>query len=139
MNLIVTQRMAALAALLALALMPACGLRSTNSSTETLTVYQDAPNMKLLDLGEPGNSPGDVFHFFAPLHSSPGGPVTGEVFGSKTLVKLATEANPNLEQRATLLSFTLAIGMFKLSLWALPITRRLPVNLMQTRRARARY
>jgi len=106
MNLIVTQRMAALAALLALALMPACGLRSTNSSTETLTVYQDAPNMKLLDLGEPGNSPGDVFHFFAPLHSSPGGPVTGEVFGSKTLVKLATEANPNLEQRATLLSFT---------------------------------
>ena len=51
MNLIVTQRMAALAALLALALMPACGLRSTNSSTEPLTVYQDAPNMKLLDLG----------------------------------------------------------------------------------------
>ena len=106
MNLIVTQRMAALAALLALALMPACGLPSTNSSTETLTVYQDAPNMKLLDLGEPGNSPGDVYHFFAPLYSSPGGPVTGEVFGSKTLVKLATEANPNLEQRATLLSFT---------------------------------
>src|SRR5436305_5840866 len=106
MNLIVTQRMTGLAALLASILMAACGLRSTNSSTETLTVYQDAPNMKLLDLGEPGNSPGDVFHFFAPLHSSPGGPVTGEVFGSKTLVKLATEANPNLEQRATLLSFT---------------------------------
>jgi hypothetical protein len=106
MNLIVTQRMAALAALLALALMPACGLRSTNSSTETLTVYQDAPKMKVLDLGEPGNSPGDVYHFFAPLHSSPGGPVIGEVFGSKTLVKLATEANPDLEQRATLLSFT---------------------------------
>jgi hypothetical protein len=32
--------------------------------------------------------------------------VIGEVFGSKTLMKLATDANPNLEQRATLLSFT---------------------------------
>src|SRR6266446_6078663 len=106
MNLIVTQRMAAVAALLASILIAACGLRSTNSSTETLTIYQDAPKMKLLDLGEPGNSPGDVYHFFAPLHSSPGGPVIGEVFGSKTLVKLATDANPNLEQRATLLSFT---------------------------------
>src|SRR6266446_2942868 len=108
MNLIVTQRTAALAALLASTLMAACGLRSTNSSTETLTVYQDAPKMKLLDLGEPGNSPGDVYHFFAPLHSSPGGPVIGEVFGSKTLVKLATDANPDLEKRATLLFFTFA-------------------------------
>ena len=63
MNLIVTQRMAALAALLALALMPACGLRSTNSSTETLTVYQDAPNMKLLDLGA-GEQPGRRVSFF---------------------------------------------------------------------------
>src|SRR5438067_6034683 len=106
MKLIVTPRMKALAALLASILIAACGLRSTNPSTETLTVYQDAPKMKLLDLGEPGNSPGDVYHFFAPLHSSPGGPVIGEVFGSKTLVKLATDANPNLEQRATLLSFT---------------------------------
>ena len=139
MNLIVTQRMAALAALLALALMPACGLRSTNSSTETLTVYQDAPNMKLLDLGEPGNSPGDVYHFFAPLHSSPGGPVIGEVFGSKTLVKLATDANPNLERRATLLSLPSVIVRIKLSLWALPITRRRPGNLMQTSRAHVRY
>ena len=106
MKLIVTPRMKALAALLASILIAACGLRSTNTFTETLTVYQDAPKMKLLDLGEPGNSPGDVYHFFAPLHSSPGGPVIGEVFGSKTLVKLATDANPNLEQRATLLSFT---------------------------------
>src|SRR5436309_15277003 len=106
MKPIVTPRMKALAALLASILIAACGLRSTNPSTETLTVYQDAPKMKLLDLGEPGNSPGDVYHFFAPLHSSPGGPVIGEVFGSKTLVKLATDANPNLEQRATLLSFT---------------------------------
>jgi hypothetical protein len=106
MNLIVSRRMIGiLSALLTSTLMPACGLRSPNSSTETLTLYQDAPKMKLLDLGEPGNSPGDVYHFFAPLHSSPSGPVIGEVFGSKTLVKLATDANPNLEQRATLLSF----------------------------------
>jgi len=106
MNLIFSRRMVGtLAALLISSLMSACGLHSTNSS-QTLTIYQDAPKMKLLDLGEPGNSPGDVYHFFAPLHSSPGGPVIGEVFGSKTLVKLATDANPTFEQRATLLSFT---------------------------------
>ncbi len=62
--------------------------------------------MNQLDLGSPGNSPGDAYYFSAPLHSSPGGPVTGEVFGSKTLVKPATGPNPNLEQRATLLIFT---------------------------------
>ena len=106
MNLIVTQRMITFAALLTSTLMAACGLRSTNSSTETLTVYEDAPKMKLLDLGEPGNSPGDVYHFFAPLHSTPGGPVIGEVLGSKTLYKVATDANPNAEKRATLLFFT---------------------------------
>src|SRR6266513_1648387 len=104
--MIVTRRMMALAALLASTLMAACGLRSTNPSGETLTVYQDAPTLNLLDLGPPGRSPGDVHHFFAPLHSSPGGPVTGAVFGSKTLVKLATDANPNLEQRTTFLAFT---------------------------------
>src|SRR5438034_5636950 len=104
--MMVTRRMMALAALLASTLMAACDLHSTNPSSETLTVYQDAPTLSLLDLGPPGRSPGDVHHFFAPLHSSPGGPVTGEVFGTKTLVKLATDANPNLEQRTTLLSFT---------------------------------
>jgi len=67
---------------------------------------KDAPTLTHLDLGPPGNSPGDVYHFFAPLHSSPGGPVTGEVFGSKTLFKVATDANPNFEKRATLLFFT---------------------------------
>jgi hypothetical protein len=108
MNLIFSRRMIVLAALLASTLIAGCGLRSTNPSTETLTVYQDGPKMKLLDLGEPGNSPGDVYHFFAPLHSSPGGPVIGEVFGSKTLVKLATDADPDLEKRATLLFFTFA-------------------------------
>jgi hypothetical protein len=46
--------------------------------------------------------------FFGPLHSTPGGPVTGEVFGSKTLIKMATDANPNLETRATVLFFTFA-------------------------------
>jgi hypothetical protein len=99
-------RMTAFCALVASTLMTACDLRSTNPSSETLTVYQDAPTLNLLDHGPPGSSPGDVYQFFAPLHSSPGGPVAGEVFGTKTLVKLATDANPNLEQRTTLLSFT---------------------------------
>ena len=100
--------MMALAALLASTLMTACGLRCTNPSTETFTVYEDKPTLKLLDLGPPGNSPGDVYHFFAPLHSRPAGPVTGEVFGSKTLIKMATDANPNLETRATVLLFSFA-------------------------------
>ena len=43
--------------------------------------------MTLLDLGPPGNSLGDVYHFSAALHSERGGPVTGENVGSKTLVK----------------------------------------------------
>jgi len=106
MNLIIMRRIIGLAAVLVSTLMGACGLRSTTSSTETLTVYEDKPTLKLLDLGPPGNSPGDVYHFFAALHSTPGGPVTGEVFGSKTLIKMATEANPNLETRATVLFFT---------------------------------
>jgi hypothetical protein len=98
------------AALSASALIAACGAHSTNPSNETFTVYQDAPKMSLLDLGAPGNSLGDVYHFSAPLHSERGGPVTGEVIGSKTLVKVATDANPNLERRATLLFFTFADG-----------------------------
>jgi hypothetical protein len=96
--------MMAVTALIVSALLAACGLRCTSPSSETFTVYQDAPKMSPLDLGAPGNSPGDVYYFSAPLHSSPGGPVIGEVFGSKTLVK-PTTANPNLEQRATLLIF----------------------------------
>src|SRR6266566_3140528 len=108
MNLIIMWRIIGLAAVLGSTLMVACGLHSTTAPTETFTVYEDAPTLKLLDLGPPGNSPGDVYHFFAPLRSKPGGPVTGEVFGSKTLVKLATDANPELEKRATLLFFTFA-------------------------------
>ena len=34
--------------------------------------------------------------------------MTGEVIGSKTLVKVATDADSNLERRATLLFFTFA-------------------------------
>src|SRR5262245_38915907 len=110
MNLIAQRIMLAAAALSASALITACGAHSTNASTETFTVYEDAPKMSLLDLGAPGNSLGDVYHFSAPLHSERGGPVTGELIGSKTLVKVATEANPNLERRATLMFFTFADG-----------------------------
>jgi hypothetical protein len=64
--------------------------------------------MSLLDLGAPGNSLGDVYHFSAPLRSERGGPVTGELIGSKTLVKMPSDAGPNLERRATLMFFTFA-------------------------------
>jgi hypothetical protein len=84
--MIIARRMMAVTALIVSALLAACGLRCTSPSSETFTVYQDAPKMSPLDLGAPGNSPGDVYYFSAPLHSSPGGPVIGEVFGSKTLV-----------------------------------------------------
>jgi len=110
MNLIFQRIVTGLAALFVSVLITACGAHSTNQSTETFTVYEDAPKMSLLDLGAPGNSLGDVYHFFAPLHSQRGGPVTGEVIGSKTLVKVATDANPNLERRATLMFFTFAAG-----------------------------
>ncbi len=56
MNPIVIRRMMTLAALLASILMAACGLGSANSSSETLTVYEDAPTLTHLDLGPPGNS-----------------------------------------------------------------------------------
>jgi hypothetical protein len=110
MNLNFRQLMTAAAALSLLASIAACGAHSTSPSTETLTIYQDAPKMSLLDLGAPGNSLGDVYHFSAALHSERGGPVTGEVIGSKTLVKLPTDANPNQERRATLMFFTFAEG-----------------------------
>ena len=110
MNLIVTSRFAAMAALLASTLLTACGLRCTSPSTETFTVYEDAPKMSLLDLGQPGNSPGDVYHFSATLRSSAGGQIMGEVFGSKTLIKLATDADSDVEKRGTLLFFTFGGG-----------------------------
>jgi hypothetical protein len=110
MNLIVRGIMTAAAALSASALIVACGAHSTNPPNESFTVYEDAPKMSLLDVGQPGNSPGDVYYFSAPLRSSAGGQITGEVFGSKTLIKLASEANPNVEKRGTLLFFTFGAG-----------------------------
>src|SRR6516162_9701062 len=82
MKLITQRIMMAAAALSLLALIAGCGARFTNPSTETFTVYQDAPKMSLLDLGAPGN----------------------------TLVKMPSDANPNLERRATLMFFTFANG-----------------------------
>ena len=110
MNLTTQRIILAAATMSASVLIIACGAHSNNSSTETFTIYQDAPKMSLLDLGAPGNSLGDVYHFSAALHSERGGPVTGEVVGSKTLVKLPTDANPNMERRATLMFFTFAEG-----------------------------
>ena len=110
MNLIGQRIILGAAAIATSVLIAACGAHSNNPSTETLTIYQDAPKMSLLDLGAPGNSLGDVYHFSAALHSERGGPVTGEVIGSKTLVKMPSDANPNLERRATLMFFTFADG-----------------------------
>jgi hypothetical protein len=110
MNPIFQRTVTGLAVLFASVFIAGCGTHSGNQSTETFTVYEDAPKMSLLDLGAPGNSLGDVYHFSAPLHSERGGPITGEVIGSKTLVKLPTDVNPNLERRATLLFFTFADG-----------------------------
>jgi hypothetical protein len=110
MNLIAQRIILAAATLSGSALITACGARCNNPSTETFTVYEDAPQMSLLDLGAPGNSLGDVYHFSAALHSERGGPVTGELIGSKTPVKLPTDASPNQERRATLMSFTFADG-----------------------------
>ena len=110
MNQIAQRIILAATTVLASVLIAACGAHSNNPLTETFTVYEDPPKMSLLDLGAPGNSLGDVYHFSAPLHSESGGPVTGEVIGSKTLVKLPTDANPNQERRATLMFFTFAEG-----------------------------
>ena len=110
MNLIAQRIILAAATVSASVLIAACGEHSTNPSTETFTIYQDAPKMSMLDLGAPGNSLGDVYHFSASLHSERGAPVTGEVIGSKTLVKLPTDPNPNQERRATLMFFTFGEG-----------------------------
>jgi hypothetical protein len=110
MNVIHQRTLTGLAALLLSSLITACSAHSSNPSVETFTLYEDAPKMSLLDLGAPGNSLGDVYHFSAPLHSERGGPVTGELIGSKTLVKMPADANPNLERRATLMFFTFANG-----------------------------
>jgi hypothetical protein len=127
------------AALLVSMFMAACGRHSTNPSTETLTVYEDAPALKPLDPGSPGNSPGDAYYFSAALHSSPGGPRTGEVFYSKTLIKSAPGANTNAEKRATLLFSPLAVVRIKLSPSAVAIIPRRPPNLMRANLSFAPY
>ena len=139
MTLIITRRMMASAALLVSSLMAACGPHSTNPSTETLTINQDAPTLNPLDLGPPGNSPGDVYYFSAPLRSSPGGRVIGEVFGSKTLIKPATDAKPNLEQRATLLIFTFSNREDQIVVMGFLTIRETPPNLMRVNPLCARY
>ena len=50
MNLIFQRMVTGVAALFALVLITACVAYSTNQSTETFTVYEDAPKMSLLDL-----------------------------------------------------------------------------------------
>ena len=64
MKLITQRIMMAAAALSLLALIAGCGARSTNPSTETFTVYQDAPKMSLLDLGGAGKQSGRRLSFF---------------------------------------------------------------------------
>src|SRR5262245_20695026 len=134
MKLITQRTMMAAAALSLSALIAGCGARSANPSTETFTVYEDAPKMSLLDLGAPGNSLGDVYHFSAPLHSERGGPVTGELIGSKTLVKMPTDANTSLERHATLMFLPLPIARTRSLHSELPIIRR---PLLNSRLARA--
>jgi hypothetical protein len=94
-----------------LALLLLLGAACSSDKGETkisLTVYEDAPTLAPVDVGTPGNSPGDAYYFFAHLRSQPGGAVTGELYGTKTLVKPALPDKPDTEQRATTLYFTLA-------------------------------
>jgi hypothetical protein len=70
-----------------------------------LTVYEDAPTLNPVDVGKPGNSPGDGYYFFANLHDQSGGPVTGHLSVTKTVIKPPDPAKPDAEQRATLLFF----------------------------------
>lgn len=74
----------------------------------SLTVYEDAPAMNFVDQPPPGSSPGDTYYFFATLHDQPGGPVTGELYGTKTLVRPTTPSAPTVEQRATMMYFVWA-------------------------------
>ena len=74
--------------------------------TEQLMLHQDNPVITPLDLGPSGRSAGDSFYFHAALRRTPAGPVIGEVFGIKTVVKTAIVQNPSVEQRFTDLVFT---------------------------------
>jgi hypothetical protein len=92
------------AAVIAIAVMcvSACG---SDAGKSTLTLYSDAPTMNPVDVGKPGNSPGDAYYFYANVRDQHGGSVTGQLYGSKTLVKPEDPAKPGTEQRATLLFF----------------------------------
>jgi hypothetical protein len=81
---------------------------SSDSSTtkSSLTVYEDAPTLNPVDVGTPGDSPGDAYYFFASLRSQPRGSVIGKLYGTKTMVKPAPPDKPDTEQRATMLFFT---------------------------------
>jgi hypothetical protein len=99
-----TSRLAAVGCAVALVVgATACG--ASGSTTSSLTVYEDAPTLNPVDVGAPGNSPGDAYYFFAGLRDQPGGAVTGEVYGTKTLVKPTGPTTPDAEQRATLMFF----------------------------------
>jgi hypothetical protein len=76
-----------------------------DDAKSSMTVYEDAPTLNPVDVGKPGNSPGDGYYFFANLRDQAGGPVTGHVYGSKTLVKPEDASKPGTEQRATMLFF----------------------------------
>lgn len=88
--------------LVALGAGTACGTVSTKSS---FTVYSDAPTLSPVDVGTPGKSPGDAYYFFAGLRDQPGAALTGQLYGTKTLVKPPQPGNPGAEQRATMLFF----------------------------------
>jgi hypothetical protein len=93
------------ALLLAVGVSAAC---SSDSDKTSLTVYEDAPTLSPVDAAPPGDSPGDAYYFFAPVRDQPGGSVTGQVYGTKTMVKPPAPGNPNVEQRATMLFFVFA-------------------------------
>jgi hypothetical protein len=90
------------ALVLAFAVTTSCGGGSNKLS---LTVYEDAPTLNYVDQPPPGVSPGDAYYFFASLRDQPGGQVTGELYGTKTLVKPPAPSTPNIEQRATMMFF----------------------------------
>jgi hypothetical protein len=73
---------------------------------EEFTIHQDAPVIVPLDTGAAGPTAGDSFYFHAALRVAPAGPVVGEVFGTKVVVKTATVEQPLVEQRITNLVFT---------------------------------
>jgi hypothetical protein len=106
MNLIVQRIMTAATALSVSALIAACGARSTNRSNETFIVYEDAPKTSLSLTSVSREIARATCIISSPHSDRARGQVTGEVSGSKILIKLATEANPDLEKRGTLMFFT---------------------------------